>query len=127
MGTFTQRVDPPVIAIVLMFGPCHGQTHYAQGPLQQQMFFIAGDEPQAMFQEYKFGEPYGPPRPSMLGETHMYTFHDAIENGTEEVALYLHDERCCNQEYDKSEHYKKNRPRTPDEMPRVRKLRGDIW
>ena len=121
MGTFTQRVDPPVIAVVLMFGPCHGQTHYTQGPLQQQMFFIAGDEPQAMFQEYKFGEPYGPPRPSMMSmNRHVYALHDVFDQGTEEGALYFHDENCCEKDYSKSRDYKRNGPIDRDKLPRFK-------
>ena len=120
-----------MISVVLLFGPNHGQIMYLKDRPKEQIMVPSLSEPRAMFQEYRFGEPYGDPRPSMMNRTHVYEFHDALENGVEEVAIYIHAEKCCDEGYEKSEHYKQNQPLTPDERPHmgpsVRKLRGDIW
>lgn len=116
-----------MISAHLLFGPCHGEIMYIQERPGDTIRAHPKGEAVPMFQKYEFGEPVGMPRPSMMAETHLYRLHDVLENGTEEVVLYLHDEQCCDKELDKSDHYRKNKPRTPDEMPRIRKLRGDIW
>lgn len=113
-----------MISVVMLFGPCHGQISYSKTRPPEQIQTIAENEPRAMFQEYKFGEPYGDPRPSMMMQRHIYRMHDILENGTEEVAIYLHEENCCEHDYSKSRHYKENMPISRDDLPRVRPLRG---
>ena len=107
-----------MIGVVFLFGPYHGHTEYRQPPLQPEVRIAGYEQPVPMFQEYRFGEPYGPPRPSMMREMHVYVLHDVLDMGTEEVATYLHREDCCDKDYSHSEDYKRNKPVSRDELPR---------
>lgn len=120
-----------MIAVVFMFGPAHGKAMFFNAPLQQQIRVPSDDIP-PMFQEYRAGVPYGDPRDSMLRGTHLYRLHDVFENGVEEGAIYFHEEDCCEKDYTHSREYKQQQPREQPQyndpaVPRVRKLRGDIW
>ena len=116
-----------MIAVVYMFGPMHGRTEYLTEPLQGRREIIVPNPP--MFQEYRFGEPFGMPRPSMMAERHIYVLYDQIEDGVQEGAIYLHHESCCDQGYEASDDYKQHfrrmedRPRIVDVPPSIRDKR----
>lgn len=94
-----------MIAVIYAFGPLHGKVEFAKEmpPRQVQINMLAQ---QPMFQRYEFGEPVGPPRPSMLRERHTYVLHDVFDQDVEQCAIYFHHEDCCEKDYSHSEVYK---------------------
>lgn len=84
-----------------------------------------------MFTPYEFGEPAGPPRPSMMIQRHTYVLHDVFDQGTEVCAIYFHNENCCDKDYGKTEAFRDfNRTNKRKEEPRPsikRPKRGDIY
>ena len=111
-----------MIAVIYMFGPMHGMTEYHNGPLQREREIMVPNPPS--FQEYRFGEPYGPPRTSMLAERHVYFLYDQMEDGVQEGAIYLHHEQCCDRGYDTSEDYKRMFNRR-ENRPQILPLPGE--
>lgn len=110
-----------MIAIMLFLGPAHGKTIYVNGsePLQKQMFAVEPVGPS--FQPYVAGEPFGPPRTSMMTGRHIYTLLDVFDHGVEEGAVYIHDEDCCDKSYERSDNFKDAFPHGPNReyAPRI--------
>lgn len=117
-----------MIAVILAFGPEHGRTFYVQPPLQQQIFTMEDVMPS--FQEYRFGEPFGDKKPSMMNPRHTYALHDVFDQGMEECAIYFHADECCEKTYEKSKDYRfkvseEDRPRYKDPAKFWQPRRGD--
>lgn len=103
-----------MIAAIFMFGPEHGKTQYMQAPLPKEVYVM--EQPVNMFQQYREGEPFGPPRASMTTGRHMYKLHDVYDQDVEEGAIYFHHEDCCEKTYETSQDFKHNGPR---EQPKI--------
>lgn len=134
-GSMPQQKKPAqvITAIQLVFGPCHGQhIIWTSMPLPDPMVALEsyGDNV-PMFTPYEFGEPAGPPRPSMMIQRHTYVLHDVFDQGTEVCAIYFHNENCCDKDYGKTEAFRDfNRTNKRKEEPRPsikRPKRGDIY
>lgn len=108
-----------MIAVIFMFGPCHGHTAYAQAPLSNEIFMEEINH-EGRFEQYRFGDPFlthGSPYNEPMGtRRHVYKLHDVFDMDVEEGAVYFHHERCCDRTYEKSDDYKRNHI----EMPRFK-------
>lgn len=115
--------------IILLFGPGHGQTMTLGGPPADEIVWQEASEP--TFQELSGRDAILEDMARSKRNIHRYRLSDEMESAQmEEVAIYVHHERCCEKRFDRdnttARHERMRRP-APDVFNKPYLRNQDPW